>query len=197
MKITERILGGLIIILMIGRLLYSYPFSAMLITFSCLFLSMLYLFFGFALLNNIRFRNILKKDSYKGISVLRILLTIMTGFVLSFLVVYMLFKFQRWPYGNIGLQICLIWLAIIIAAVAIKYFISKDKFYSNFLIRLFTIGVYGTLLYFVSSEQLLEMKYKDFPDYIEAEKELMKDPDNMYLREKANEERHKMDLSDE
>lgn len=197
MKIIEKVLGGLIIILMICRLLFIYPFSAILITFSCLLLSILYLLFGFALFNNIRFRNILKKESYTGISMLRILLTIGTGFALSSLIIYILFKFQRWSYGDVSLRMCLIWLAIIITVVAIKYLVSKNKFYSNFLIRLFTIGVYGTLLYFTSSESLLEMKYKNFPDYVEAEKALMKDPENIYLRERANEERQKMDLSDD
>lgn len=197
MKKVEIILGGLTIIFMVSRLLFIYPFSALLITFSCLFLSILYLVFGFALLNNIRFRNIFNQASYKGISILRILLTIVTGFVLSTLVIYILFKFQQWPYGAIGLQITLIGLAFIICVVIIKYLVSKSKFYLNFLIRLFSIGVVGIVLLFISNERMLEMKYRDFPEYVKAEKALMKDPQNMYLMKSADEERKKMDLAND
>lgn len=196
MKIIEKVLGGLTIVSMMCRLLFTYPFSALLITLSCLFLSLLYFLFGFALLNSISFRDILKKESYKDISALRILLAISTGFALSSLIIFILFKFQIWPFGNIGLRICLLWLLIIVAAVAIKYLNSKNRFYSHFLIRLFTVGIYGGLLYFIPSESLLEMKYKDFPNYVEAEKALMKDPENIHLLERANQERQKMHLSD-
>ncbi len=99
-----------------------------------------------------------------------------------------------WPYGQQALFMVLCMLSILIAVVLIKYFVSKDKFYSNFIIRLFTIGIYSTILFFISSEDLLEMKYKDFPDYVEAEKQLINDPQNIYLQQRANEERQKMDL---
>ncbi len=195
MKIIERVLGGFIILFMISRLLFIYPFSSVLITFSCLLLSLLYLCFSFALLNNVKFRAILKKESYRGKSVLRILLSIFTGFTLSFLTVFILFKFQRWPYGNVGLLICLIGLAFIIIVVLIKYIVSKNRFYSNFAIRLFVFVIYGSLLYFIPSASILEMKYKNFPDYVKAEKALMKDPQNKYLQQRADEERERMNLS--
>ena len=197
MKIVEKILGGLIIVLIISRLLFSYPFSGLLITLSCILLAQLYFVFGFALLNNIRFRKIFKKDSYNNVSVLRIILTIITGLTLSLLVIYALFKFMRWPYGNFGLFTCLIWLGVIIAVVLIKHLISKDKFYANYLIRLGIIGTCAMLMYLVSSERLLELQYKNFPDFVEAEKKVMKDPQNKQLRQKANEERQKMDLSND
>jgi magnesium-transporting ATPase (P-type) len=196
MKVTDKILGGLTMVLMICRLLFVYPFSSLLISIGCLLLSLLYLFFGFALFNGIRLRDILKKKSYEEISTLRMLLTIIIGFVLSMLIIYILFKFQMWPYGQQGLQISLTMLLIIIIVVLIKYVISKDKFYFNFLIRLFTIGVYGLILFFISNENLLEMRYKNFPEYIKAEKKLMQDPENKYLQQKANEERQKMHLSE-
>ena len=173
MKQTEKILGALIIILMVTRLLYNYPFSAIAITFSILILSMIYFGFSFALLNNIRFRNILKKESFKGISTLRILGVIFTGFTLSSTLIYCLFKFQRWPYGNEGLLISIYGLLIIIVVALIKYLTTKDKFYSTLLIRLFIIGVVSVSLYSISHEKLLEIKHKDAPEYIENEKRLL------------------------
>ena len=79
MKQTEKILGGLIIILMIIRLFFSLPYFDITITLLILVLSMIYFGFGFALLNNVRLRNIFKKDSYNEISTLRILGGIFTS----------------------------------------------------------------------------------------------------------------------
>lgn len=191
----EKLLGALIIIVMITRLIFPFAYSSIVITLLMLILSMLYFWFGFAILNNIRFRHIFKNKFYKDISVLRILGTIVTGFVLSLVIIYALFKFQRWPYGNIGLRISLCGLLIIAIVVFMKYLSSKHQFYSNFLIRLFLIGILATSLYFVSSETLLELQHRDYPEYVEAEKNLMKDPQNRELLQKANEERQKMDLN--
>jgi len=196
MKQTERILGVSIIVLMSLRLFFNYSFSSLLITLLTVLLSLLYFGFSFALLNKIRFRNLFKKESYNGISTLRIIGTIFTGFVLSLITIYSLFKFQSWPYGNYGLIISLCGLSMIIIVVLIKFISSKKAFYSNYLWRLGIIGIIATSLYLLSRESLLEMKYRDFPEYVEAEKKLMKDPTNKELEQKANEERKKMHLSE-
>ncbi len=192
MKQTERILGASIILLMLLRLFFNYPYSSLLITLLIVLLSLLYFGFSFALLNKIRFRNLFKKESYNGITTLRIIGTILTGIVLSLVTIYSLFKFQNWPYGNFGLLYSLRLLLIIIIVVLIKFITSKKSFYSNFLWRLGIIGIIATSLYCLSSESLLEMKYRNFPEYVEAEKKSMKDPTNKELERKATEERMKM-----
>ena len=125
---------------------------------------MIYFGFGFALLNNVRLRNIFKKDSYNEISTLRILGGIFTGFILSLLSIYSLFKFQRWPFANEGLLISLYGLLPIIAIVTFKFASSKKSFYSSLLIRLLIFGVIGTSLYFLTTEKILEMRNRDFPE---------------------------------
>ncbi|MBQ0770122.1 MAG: hypothetical protein KBT58_12605 [Bizionia sp.] len=195
MKQTERILGVLIVILMTCRLFFTYPYSALLLTLLMLVLSMLYFIFSFGLLNRIRFRNLLKKESYVGLSTLRIIGTTLTGFVLSSVVLYSLFKFQNWPYGNEALRIALLTLLIILFIVVIKFAISKNSFYSFFLVRLCIMGVIASSLYLIPYENILEMKYRNFPEFIDAEKKLMKDPTNKELERIADQERLKMDLS--
>ncbi len=192
MKQTEKILGGLIIILMLIRLFFALPYFDITITLLILILSLMYFGLGFALLNNVRLRNIFKKDSYKGISTLRILGGIFTGLILSLISIYSLFKFQRWPFANEGLKISLYGLLPIIAIVIYKVVRSKNNYYPNFLIRLVIFGVIGTSLYFLSTEKILEMRNRDFPEYVEAEKKLMKDPENKELQQKVREERIKM-----
>ncbi|WP_412984241.1 hypothetical protein [Pontimicrobium sp. IMCC45349] len=173
MKQTEKILGVLIVLLVSLRLVYSYPYAAVLITLLSLVLSMLYFGFSFALLNNIRFRNILKKGAFKGISTLRVLGAIFTGFLLSNTVIYCLFKFQRWPYGNEGLLISIYGLAIVIIIALIKYITTKHSFYKSLLIRLFIIGVTAVSLYQLSYNELLKMKHRDNPEYIKEQQQLI------------------------
>ncbi|WP_299252397.1 hypothetical protein [uncultured Lacinutrix sp.] len=185
MKQTEKILGGLIVILMLIRLFFALPYFDITITLLILVLSMMYFGFGFALINNVRLRAIFKKDSYKGISTLIILGGIFTGFILSFLSIYSLFKFQRWPFANQGLLISLYGLLPIIAIMIYKSVSSKNIYYFNSLTRLIIFGVIGTSLYFLSTEKILEMRNRDFPEYVEAEKILMKDPENKELQQKS------------
>ena len=194
MKQTEIILGGLVALLMLIRLIVPFPFSALAITFSSLFLALLYFVFSFALLNGIRLRHVFKSESYKGISTFRLLGTIFAGFVFSITVIYCLFKFQRWPYGNEGLLISLNGIIFIAVAAVLKYATSKGTFYKRLFIRALILGIFTTALYLVSYETILEVKNRDYPDYVEAEKKAMRDPQNRELQQKAMEERQKMDL---
>ena len=52
----------------------------------------------------------------------------------------------------------------------------------------------GVILFLLSYKQILEIRYRDYPDYIKAEKEFMADPTNTMLEQRANEERMKIDL---
>lgn len=157
---------------------------------------MLYLFLSFALLNNIRLRDAFKKENYKGVSVFRFIGILCTGFVLSTLVIYSLFKFQSWPYGSDGLQIALKMLLVVIIVAGIKNIVSKQQFYLNFIVRLFLVGFVSVILLFTPHETLLELKYRDFPDYVKVEKELMKNPENRALQQKVKEERLKMKFNE-
>ncbi|MBU2928589.1 hypothetical protein [Winogradskyella psychrotolerans] len=193
MKQTELIIGVGILLLMTLRLLVIYPYASLLITQLTLVLSILYFFFSVGLLNQIGFRNLFKTESYKGISTLRIIGTVGTGLVLSIMTISILFKFQRWPYGSINLLIGLISLFPIVGVVLIKFINTKTKLYKSLLIRLTLIFGIGLLLFLTKSETILEMTYSDFPDYVEAMKNEMKDPENIELQRIANEERLKME----
>ena len=49
---------------------------------------------------------------------------------------------------------------------------------------------------FTKDETLLKLYYRDFPDYVEAEKKSMQDPTNKELEIRANEERENMHQSE-
>ena len=194
MKQLEVVLGSLIILLMVFSLLVLMPYASAILTLLCLFLGGLYFYFSFLLLNSIRLRHAFKKNSYDHVSLWRLLGTIFTGVVLALVVIYALFKFQSWPYGQDGLSISLGLLIFVIAIVLLKLYQTKHVFYRNLLKRLLIIGCLASILFLLSYEQILEIRYRDYPDYIKAEKEFMADPTNTMLEERANEERMKIDL---
>ena len=44
----------------------------------------------------------------------------------------------------------------------------------------------------MSYETILELRFRNYPEYVEAEKQLWQDPENIELIQKASEERQKM-----
>lgn len=192
MKLTEKLIGVLSVILIVVQLINYISSLNTIIILCLLLLSSLYFGISFALLNNIRLRNVFKKESYKGISTVRIIGTIGAGIALSFIVIGILFKFYSWPFRNQHLIIGLSLLAIIAIPAIIKFITTNGLFYRNLLIRFFIIGSIGFIFLQVSSEELIEIKFRKYPDYVEAKKALLKDPQNEVLNQKVQEEWERM-----
>ena len=190
MNKIEKILGCGAIFLMFLRLITDYPYSALLITLFTFILSVIYFFFSFKLLNSN------KKEATEKTSSLRNTGIILTGTTLSLVLIGILFKFLRWPYGSFNLMFGLLCLIPILIISIFKFSKTKAEFYKDLLFRILIIGVIGTLMLFTKNETLLEMQYRDFPEYVEAEKNLMQDPTNKELERIANEERKKMHQSE-
>ena len=193
MKQAEIAIGISVLLVMLLRLFVTFNYASVIISLLILILSMLYFGLSFGLLNQIRLRQVFKKESYKGITTLRLIATIATGFVLSIITIAILFRYQRWPYGSINLLIGLFSLTPILAVVIFKYIKYRSSFYKTLLIRLSIISFVGLLLFFTKSETLLEMKHRNHPEYVEAVKNEMKNPDNKVLQQKTNEARLKRD----
>jgi len=124
MKKAELFFAVIILIGFIFRLMH-WPFANILISIPFLLLSLLYMFFSFGLLNNLGLRSAFKGSSYKNISTLRLIAAIGTGFILSALVIYIMFVLQFWPYGRMGLSIMLPMLIIVIVIALLCYFIKR------------------------------------------------------------------------
>lgn len=155
-------------------------------------LSLLYLFLGFALFNDIDMKEIFKKESYLGKSILRILGGVGTGISLSATVIGLMFKFQSWKNADNNLLVGLSSLFILTVVVLIKYSKNKSYYYSNILKRSFLIGGFGLILLLTPTSMYIDYKYRNYPEYMNALKNLIADPDNKQLQNKVNEERQKM-----
>ncbi len=176
MKKAEIILFAITCVAFIMKIM-NIPYNAILITFSVLLLSMLYLAFGFALLNGIGFRAILKKGKYNKISLLRIFAGIGLGFIFSAILIYSLFRIQLWPYGQFGLQLMLPFLATAIVVIVVFYIKNRRQFLKINIFRLVIISVLSLSLYLVSTDTLVDLYYGDNPEYVKEYKEYLKNPE--------------------
>lgn len=183
---------GIIAILAIILNLSNVPYGGVLTALTLTILSLIYLFFGVVLLNEIRLKEILKKDSYKNLSGLRIFGTILVGMSFSFITMGFMFKLQGYPYAYIILENGLISIAIAFIVGLFKFLKSKSRFYTNILIRITIIGLFGLAVLYTPRERILEIRHRNHPEYVEAVKKAWADPENMELWKKVEEESLKM-----
>ncbi len=123
---------------------------------------------------------------------MRIVGAILTGLALSMTTAGLLFKFQSWPGAIMNLAIGLLGLAIALIIGTIKYSKTKSNYYTRIFKRIAVYGGLGLILLILPKRTWLELKYRNQPDYVDAVKKAMADPDNQELWDKVNEEHEKM-----
>lgn len=139
MKKTEKILCIAIFIAILMKL-FKMPGASIINILSLLSLSTLYFVGGFALFNNIEFKQILFKNSYDGISKLRIIGSISLGLCFSFLCIAIMYELQNWPNAEVGIFTGLFFLGIIAAVAFFRYQKNKATFYHQLFTRIAIIG---------------------------------------------------------
>jgi hypothetical protein len=184
MKKTEKILIGLVIISILMKYLFI-PGSGTLYIFSMGVLSSMYFYFGFLLFNDIRLRNIFKREAYQGISTWRIFGGIATGLALSIVFIGMLFKGQHWPGASFNLIVGIVLSLVIGVIVIIKYGKDQSLYYKNILVRISISVLIGIVLVAISERTFVELRFRNHPKYIEAYDELQEDKSNNKLRDKT------------
>jgi hypothetical protein len=145
MKKSE-LLFGLLALLALALRFFALNGGAQLMIIALTALAILYFYFGFALLNRIPFRRVLRKESYRSLSGMRIVGAIAAGIALSQVVVGILFKLLRWPGAYEMLLIGLMSLTLVFAVAVIRYTQSKAAFYPSVLFRMTLFGSIGLLL---------------------------------------------------
>jgi len=196
MKVAEKIFIVLVLIALLMKF-NLVPGHSLLLIISLMGLSSIYFYFGFIFFNGIRLRKIFKKESYIGISGLRITYAVLSGLSFSALTIGILFKFMRWPgsAGNIivglGSLICVLILAII------KYSANKEKIYQRMIIRAVPFMIVGISLLFISADKIFEFQFRGHDAYIKAYYECEKDYMNEEKYNKRQLEYDRATLSDE
>ena len=159
---------------------------------STIILALIYFYLGIAIFNNIRFRRIFKKESYKNLNLPLIINAILVGLALSITLVGILFKYQMWANPNFIITMGLVGLIIISIISLLVYKGDFRKYLKKIFLRTILIGAIGILMLSVETKTILDWRYPNNPEYVKALLESQKDPSNEDLWEKVQEERMKM-----
>jgi hypothetical protein len=191
MRKAEIILLIVSVIAILMNILH-FPFGGLLSVLCLSILAMIYFYFGIALFNDIKFRYALKKDSYKFTSSRKIWGAIATGVALCMTIIGIMFKIQSWPGAELNLWPGLIALFIISIIAAVKFAKDRTWYYKRIFLRIAIFGTVGIGVAIIPPITWLEMRYKDYPDYVEALKKSMEDPQNEELLKMVEAQRVKM-----
>ena len=191
MKKFELIVG-LIAIIGIALKLMNLPGSGILTVLALLTLSMFYFIFSFALFNDIRLRDIFKKVAYKDTNAKRIIGAIGLGFALSAIIIGGLFKLQFWPGATVQLMTGLVSTGLILLIALIIYFRRKADYYLKIFKRIAIYGGLGLILYLTPTATIVDIYYRDNPEYAELYKKVLDDPENIELRKQLEQKRMEM-----
>lgn len=180
MKKTEIIL---VIIALIGFGLYLIPIEGgtIIVTVSLILLSLMYFIFGFAFLNGIKLKKIFKKESYKGISVLSIILAIVMGMTLSTAVIGVLFGLLSWLGAGIMLVIGLLNLAFLGILILVGYLVDKSFSLRGVMGRALILAGLSLLLLILPNRTIINFKERDYPEFLKTPPE---NPGDKQLDEK-------------
>lgn len=148
MKIVERIL---ILGVVAGMVMQGMEIGAAGIvqSVSLLCLGTLYFYGGFIIFLDIPLRLILKKESYAGTPVKRVLGSVVAGIGMSQLCMGVLFLLRDWPMSVMMLVSGgVISLAVLVAS-AVKWSKTSDKFYFRAIIRTGIVITSAAIIYVI------------------------------------------------
>ena len=170
---------------------WPFPGSKEIFAFTITILSIIYFYLGFILLNNIRLRAIFKKTSYGQTTRTNIILAIISGVVVSQLLVGILFKLLFLPGAHEMLTIGLIFSGLVIISIlVIKKFNNYD--FKGIFARLIPAFIIAFVLYNFTSSSLIRFIYRNYPDYAEAYIDSLNNPGDKELEKREHEEYEKM-----
>ena len=119
-------------------------------------LSSFYWLLGFALFNGIRARDIFKKSSYNDTNAKLIFGAVVTGFILSNVVIGSMFKIQVWPGSDPILKAGLPMLGLILIISFILYSRNKSYFYVRVIKRIVVCGSLGLIIYLIPTSTFMD-----------------------------------------
>lgn len=103
-----------------------------------------------------------------------------------------LFKWMGWPGNDMQLKVGLGAILVISAIGYRSYSKDKPEVLRPFIIRQITFGIVALMFMLISRQQVLQMRFGKYPDYVEAVEQYWENPDSEELRERMLEERRKM-----
>lgn len=193
MKLAEKILA----IAVLAGLLLMFSIvrgGAELFMISLLSLSGIYFAFGFILFNQIRLRDLPKKETFKDLTTIKIVFGAISGIALSIVCVGIVFKLLSLPGSNemllIGTVVCIL---ISIATLVLRKKLSA----ATILTRTVVFGVVGIVLLSIPLLSIIKFQYRNHPAYVEAYTRYVENPKDESLWEKQMLEYNRVWMNEE
>ena len=193
MNKIEKILFYIFIVTTLISIAFAFPGLNTILVISGSILSLAFFFFGFAIYNDISFRQVFKNSTYQTISSLRVLGSVGAGFFTSLLIIGILFKVMFWPGSYTNLIFGILGLFIILVIVAIKKSKLNYNVYNKVINRSSILLLIALPLIFISNQALAKFKYRNDPEYSKAMINTMDEPDNLEYQQQLLEIRNKRD----
>ncbi len=144
----EKILGVAILILLLLQWL-NIPGARFLLTISLMLIILTYFFLGVIIVNQIKVKNMFKAQSYRDLSIIKIVGSIILGFMLSTVCLGILYNLQKWQ-GATDISIFgFVLLLLALLVVGYKYFVTKATYYLIQIKRIIIIGIMGVIIYLI------------------------------------------------
>ncbi len=191
MRKLEIILTILPLIGILFRILHL-PGADILVLIPFTLLAFIYFYFGFALFNGIRFREVFKKSTYSKIEELNIPFGAAAGVALSIGVLGISFKLVSLPGALILLMLGAIGLIIITSIAWVKKETRSDNVFQKVIKRSIPFGLVCVFLLSVPTRTWLTWRFPNNSEYVDSIMEYKADPENEGLRLKMEEERKRM-----
>lgn len=182
MKRVEKVFLIILIVSLIYKYLYGVG-SSLLLLLSINILAVFYLYFSFALLNDIEFRKIFKKASYPKNVRKRLAISIFTGIAISTSLMGILFKIQDYPGADLLSLVSLGFTMALSLITLYKNYKVDGDFYFNVFIRVGITALIIISMFKIPEKALLEWQYPDSPEYIKAVIDVRNNPKNDSLQE--------------
>ncbi|MEP2023037.1 MAG: hypothetical protein ABJH98_01935 [Reichenbachiella sp.] len=182
MKKIEQVLFITFAIGLLGQIMLV-PFSAEILALSLNFLAILYYVFTLPYFLGVPIKRMFKKSSYEGISKKRIIGTIFVGFGLSIVIIGIMFKLLILPGAVEMLTIGTRGILAASLVLLIKNFRNKKSALNHFsLVRMVLILIIGYTVYLTPSNLIVQVFYRDNPEFVELFNEYYEHPENEELR---------------
>jgi len=160
--------------------------DSILLFFTLAILALVYFPLGFALFNNIPLKKVFKKESYKGLSSLQIISSVVLGIALSEICLGAQSKLLHRPYAKLHLTVGVFFLFIALVLFIILFSKSKNSFSKSIITRMVIFGIFSLFLLNVSDLTLIKIQFRNHPRYIEAFQNYLKNPKSEELNVKLD-----------
>ncbi len=192
MKRIERAAIGIVSLMIVLRLILGTNVNVVLMV-SLVLLAIYYLWFGVLLFNNVEFHQLFSKYKNPKFNVFKISSSIIMGLIYSFSTLSVMFALYFYSNMNfmLGFAFVLIFLSVVFIVFFNRLKKAEKSYLYQFYIRSAAYGIICLFLLITPVEKRLEVLFRDHPEFVEAYKNHLENPDDPEAEEELRKQRNR------